>query len=55
VLAESTYKAIRPTWDVQISYDASEGGEFAQIGRVTSYWEGGWPNRHMTFIVAEKA
>jgi len=28
------------------------GRGFAQIVRVPSY--GGWPNRHITFIVAEK-
>jgi len=42
--------------NVQISCDASEGRRsFAQTVRLPSY--GGeelWPNRHITFIVAEK-
>jgi len=37
--------------NVQISRDAS--GESAQTVKVPSYRRGGWPNHHITFIVAE--
>jgi len=40
--------------NVQISYITLQRG-FAQTVRVSSYGGGGWPNRHISFIVAEKA
>jgi len=39
--------------NVQISYDASGEGLLKTV-RVTSYGGGGWSNRHITFVVAEK-
>jgi len=42
--------------NVEIAYNAAGEEEFTQTVRVPSYWGGGgWPNRHITFIVAEKA
>jgi len=43
-----------PLGNVQ-SYNASGGKGFAQTVRVPSHGGGVWPNRHVTFIVADKA
>jgi len=43
-----------PKRNVQISYDASEGEGLLKPSECRHVGEGGWPNRHINFIVAKK-